>query len=269
VVRHAQGGPGWDASFPGAGACARGCRAASARRRPDRVPCSASRTPPARPAPRRSLRRARATPSRVSCSSTCVARTTGTCAASHIHRISSCTSASRSNPTSTARSLRAIITPAARERSASSSIIGSSRKAEVVLIPISGAPALQLLAHVANVGRAAGKGVAGQVRVPADEGAAISCVSMHRVGSRVATPRANGARGPWEESYGRRGERPSGGSGTRCRNCRRANERWTAEGIGRGGGSCRTNEEPARSHVSPRWTFLNRRPAATHRTGIP
>ncbi len=47
---------------------------------------------------------------RASVSSTCVAQIAGTCAASHSQRISSCTSASRSKPSSTARSPRAIIT---------------------------------------------------------------------------------------------------------------------------------------------------------------
>ena len=43
--------------------------------------------------------------------STCVAQITGTCAASHNQRISSCISARRSKPIATARSPRAIITP--------------------------------------------------------------------------------------------------------------------------------------------------------------
>ena len=44
-------------------------------------------------------------------SKTCVAKITGICAASHIQRMSSCTNAKFSNPTSTAKSPLAISIP--------------------------------------------------------------------------------------------------------------------------------------------------------------
>ena len=62
-------------------------------------------------------------------SSTCVAQMTGTCAASVNHRISSWTSASRSNPTSAARSPRAIITATGGRRSPRSNRRGSASNA--------------------------------------------------------------------------------------------------------------------------------------------
>ena len=68
-------------------------------------------------------------------SSTCVAQIAGVCAASHSHRISSWTSASRSNSHSTARSPRAIITPhAPGSAMAASSSSGRRRKARGVSI---------------------------------------------------------------------------------------------------------------------------------------
>ncbi len=68
------------------------------------------------------------TPVRASVSSTWVAQIAGTCDASQSQRISSCTSASRSKPSSTARSPRAIITAIGGRRIASKRMRGSCSK---------------------------------------------------------------------------------------------------------------------------------------------
>ena len=77
-------------------------------------------------------------------SNTWVAQITGTCADSHSHNISSCTSDIRSKPHSTARSPRAIMTPQAGNFSASSNIAGRLENPLLVSIfnttPISSRP---------------------------------------------------------------------------------------------------------------------------------
>ena len=73
-------------------------------------------------------------PVRARVSSTWVAQITGTWAASQSHRISSWTSASRSNPASTARSPRAIMTPTSAHFMSSRRMSGNALKAATVSI---------------------------------------------------------------------------------------------------------------------------------------
>ena len=104
-----------------------------------------------------------------------MAQITGTCAASQIQRISSCTSARRSKPHSTARSPRAIITPQHGARMAVSSMSGRFSKPRRVSIfsTMAGcrlAQARQVLLEQLHVPGAVGEGQLDDVGVLGHEG---------------------------------------------------------------------------------------------------